>query len=116
MKRSSTILLGATFVAACTSAASRPFPAITTADAMPPAPSRETTPVNQEPQKPQEQRQGAKIPDTALSFGLGITRDPSSDLLAVAADFPLAELWTFGPAVEIGVDDDFTLVAPMLQF
>ncbi len=115
MKRSSTILLGATFVAACTSAATRPFHTITPADAMPPVPTQEITQETQEPEK-QQQQQGAKVPDTALTFGLGITRDPSADLLAAAADFHLAELWTWGPAVEVGVDDDFTLVAPMVQF
>lgn len=118
MNRSSMILLGATFAAACTTAAPRPFHAMTTVDALPPAPTRETreTRETQEPEKPREQRQGAKVPDTALSFGLGIMRDPDADLLAAAADFPLAELWTVGPAVEVGVDDDFTLVAPMVQF
>jgi len=34
-------------------------------------------------------------------FGAGITRSPDANLLAASADFPLAELFTWGPAVHV---------------
>lgn len=47
-------------------------------------------------------------------FGAGIMFSPSDVLLGGAVDFPIDENLTFGPAVQIGVGDDF-MVAPFGQ-
>lgn len=53
---------------------------------------------------------------TALVFGAGFTRDPDTHLFGASADFPLGDFFTIGPAVHVGVDDERTLVSPMVQF
>ena len=52
---------------------------------------------------------------TAVPIGIGFTDDPDTMLLAGAVDFPMGENWTIGPALQLGVDDDFTLIAPICQ-
>ena|SRR5436190_15712098 len=107
MNRSSSMSLCALFMAACASPAMPHFDSgpVGLAGA---AEAATATPQAGEP-KP-------KAGGTAVVFGAGITRSPDANLLAASADFPLAELFTWGPAVHVGVDDDFTLVAPMVQF
>jgi hypothetical protein len=50
-----------------------------------------------------------------VSIGLGYTDDPDTVLLAAAIDFPVGENWTAGPALQVGVDDHRTLLAPVFQ-
>src|SRR5688572_4752855 len=107
MNRSSSVSLCALFMAACAS------------PAMPRLPSGPIGPVDAAEAvtaTPQAGEAKPKPGGTAVVFGAGITRSPDAHLLAASADFPLAELFTWGPALHVGVDDDFTLVAPMVQF
>jgi hypothetical protein len=73
----------------------------------PPTPAERA--VAQEPQ--------AATPGQArtVPIGIGYTDDPDTMLLAAAIDFPMGDNWTVGPALQLGVDDDFTIVAPVFQ-
>ncbi len=49
---------------------------------------------------------------TAAGFGLGGTFDPDTFLVTGHADFYLSDRVAIGPLLQIGVDDDFTVIAP----
>jgi hypothetical protein len=110
MNRSSSLSLCALFMAACASPAMPRFPSGPVGPVGPVGAAEAATAA------PQAGEPKPKAGGTAVVFGAGITRSPDAHLLAASADFPLAELFTWGPAVHVGVDDDRTLVAPMVQF
>jgi hypothetical protein len=65
---------------------------------------------------PRQETAPARGASVTVPVGIGFTSDPSMFLLGGAIDFPLEENWTFGPGLQIGVDDDQTRFAPMIQF
>ena len=70
------------------------------------------------PQEAQPPQEAAKPGDPAVTFlpvGIGFTSGPDTTVLGAAVDFPMAPNWTLGPSLDLGVDDDRTLVAALLQ-
>jgi hypothetical protein len=59
---------------------------------------------------PSPQRSGA-----AVSGGLGFTESPDTVLLSGQVDFPVNEDLVVGPLLQLGLDDDETIVAPSLN-
>jgi len=54
-------------------------------------------------------------PRRSVPVGIGYTDDPDTTLLGVALDLPVGENWTLGPALQFGVTDHRTLIAPTVQ-
>src|SRR2546428_13770278 len=50
----------------------------------------------------------------SLKPGLGFTASPTSLLLGVEGDYRVAEPISVGALAEVGIDDDFTIVSPVL--
>jgi hypothetical protein len=63
----------------------------------------------------QEPQQAAPGQARTVPIGIGYTDDPDTMLLAGAIDFPMGENWTVGPGLQLGVDDNFTILAPVFQ-
>jgi hypothetical protein len=54
--------------------------------------------------------------DERIAYGgLGFTSSPSSFLLSGGVDFHLDDLWYWGPQLELGLEDDTTLLAPQVN-
>jgi hypothetical protein len=60
------------------------------------------------------------LPDVAASearswsiqAGLGFMVDPDAFLLGLEADYRIGSCFSLGPSIELGIDDDFTVVSP----
>lgn len=61
-----------------------------------------------------------ELPDVAasearpwsLQGGLGFMVDPDAFLLGLEADYRIGNGFSLGPSIELGIDDDFTVVSP----
>jgi hypothetical protein len=55
---------------------------------------------------------------TTLPVGVGLTTGPGSMLLGAALDFPIDKMITFGPAIQVGMDDsaNLTFVTGQLKY
>lgn len=59
---------------------------------------------------------GPREGDWSTHAGAGFTLGPDGALLAVGAEYAAADWLHMGPLVQIGLDDDHTIVAPTLNF
>ncbi|MEQ8768106.1 MAG: hypothetical protein RL885_29655 [Planctomycetota bacterium] len=57
-------------------------------------------------------RDDPRTPHTSAGFGLGGTFDPDTFLITGHADFYLSDHVAIGPLLQVGVDDDYTIIAP----
>jgi len=48
----------------------------------------------------------------SLEAGLGFMADPDAFLLGLEADYRIGNGFSLGPSIELGVDDDFTVISP----
>jgi len=76
-----------------------------------PPPSREPAPV------PSLQSETGPSPHSLqLNTGIGFTSDPTTFLIGMGLDASINRNFALGPLLQIGVDDNTTLLAPSLNF
>jgi hypothetical protein len=79
-----------------------------------PAPTSDAAPRRSEPQ--QESRRGRPVAEPRQMFiGIGFTDSPDTFLLGGEADFPMNPRLSIGPMLQLGIDDNTTLIAPSFQ-
>lgn len=102
MHRAPALVLSCLAAAACTS----PPPL--------PAPGTDVALRSSEPQN--ESRRGRPpVEPRQLFIGIGFTDGPDTFLLGGEADFPVNQRLSIGPMLQLGFDDNTTLIAPSFQ-
>ena len=75
----------------------------------------QTTGAQSQGQQPQEQQASARQDDEespwSIYSSLGFTLDPATFLLAFGGDYAMTEEFGIGPLLQLGLSDDYTIVA-----